>query len=98
MTRHALRVGKIDLIQYLAEPDDDLELSVLKDAGFMDLATLVSMERSNSRHAKAPLAKADVVLTSTPIGDDAMLELLRATYEDCRQFTIASKQPKPLPY
>lgn len=82
MTRHALSVGKIDLIQYLAEPDDDLELSVLKDADFMDLAILVSMERSNSRHVKPPLAKADVVLTSTPIDDDAMLALLRSTYED----------------
>ena len=82
MVAHAIADGKIDLIQYMAEPGDDLELSVLKDAGFIDLALLVSMERSNSRGAKQPLALENVVLTSQPITDQAMMELLEETYED----------------
>ena len=82
MVEHAILDGQIDLIQYLGEPNDDLELSVLKDAGFIDLALLVSMERSNSRGAKPPRALDNVVLTSHPIADEAMLELLEKTYED----------------
>ena len=82
MTRHALSVGKIDLIQYMADPHDDLELDVLTAAGFMNLAVLVSMERNNSRNAKAPSPIANVVLTSQAIQDADMLALLRETYED----------------
>ena len=82
MTRHALGAGNIDLIQYLAEPNDDLEIDVLKAAGFLDLAVLVSMERNNSRNAKAPAAIAHVTLTSAAIADADMLALLRETYVD----------------
>ncbi|GDY04684.1 hypothetical protein LBMAG50_08250 [Phycisphaerae bacterium] len=82
MTRHALGAGNIDLIQYLAEPNDDLEIDVLKAAGFLDLAVLVSMERNNSRNAKAPAAIAHVRLTSEAIADADMLALLRETYVD----------------
>ena len=82
MTRHALGAGNIDLIQYLAEPNDDLEIDVLKAAGFLDLAVLVSMERNNSRNAKAPAAIAHVTLTSEAIADADMLALLRETYVD----------------
>ena len=82
MTHHALGAGNIDLIQYLAEPNDDLEIDVLKAAGFLDLAVLVSMERNNSRNAKAPAAIAHVTLTSEAIADADMLALLRETYVD----------------
>lgn len=82
MTRHALGPGNIDLIQFLAESNDDLELGVLKAAGFLDLAVLVSMERNNSRNAKAPHPIANVALTSQSIADADMLALLRATYVD----------------
>ncbi len=82
MTRHALEVGNIDLIQYLAEPHDDLEISVLQQAGFLNLATLVSMERANARNPKPPPTKEGVVLSSNPIDQDAMLALFKATYEN----------------
>ncbi len=82
MTRPALRDGAIDLIQYLGDPNDHLEISTLVDAGFITLAVLASMERPNTHHARPCDPPAEVELTSDPIPDDDMIELLRATYEE----------------
>ncbi|MCE9620315.1 MAG: GNAT family N-acetyltransferase [Planctomycetes bacterium] len=82
MARHAWSAGNIDLIQYLGDPDDALELGVLQEAGFLQLAVLASMERANIRNARRPAPVAEVELTSETLPDETMLELLQATYEE----------------
>lgn len=86
LLRHVLeelRSHPLDLAQVLLSREDDLACRAHLEGGFRELASLLYMERSMSRHAPPPAAPDGVELVPwSPELEAALAEILEASYVD----------------
>ena len=81
MVAELARRARVALAQGMTPAEDPLSGAPFVEAGFLDLAVLACMERTNGRQTRRPDLPQGVELVATK-GDHSLQPLLRATYEE----------------